>query len=105
MVHRLKVTTVGASLGVVLPDEVVADLEVKTDDTLYLTEASWAGYRLTTYDPETVPESVPEFDPEVTPEFERQMNRTENIFCDDEKIINDDEHFLRDLALRNLAKQ
>ena len=55
--NALKITTIGNSLGVVLPKEVLARLRVGKGDTVYLTEAP-DGFRLTPYDPE----------------FERQMN-------------------------------
>ncbi len=41
-----KVTTVGASPGVILTKEAMARLKVKKGDTLYLTEAPDGGYRL-----------------------------------------------------------
>jgi putative addiction module antidote len=47
----LKLTTVGNSLGVVLPKEIVARLKVEKGDMLYLTETP-DGYRLTPYSPE-----------------------------------------------------
>ena len=47
----LKVTTVGNSVGVVLPKEALAKLRVKKGDTLYLTESP-DGFRITAYDPE-----------------------------------------------------
>ena len=47
-----KVTTVGASSGVILTKEALARLRVKKGDRLYLTEAPDGGYRLTPYDPE-----------------------------------------------------
>ena len=48
--HRLKVTTVGNSAGVVLPKEVLARLKVGKGDSLYLTETP-GGYVLAPYDP------------------------------------------------------
>lgn len=47
----LKLTSIGNSLGVVLPREVTARLKIEKGDTLFLTEAA-DGYRLTPYDPE-----------------------------------------------------
>ncbi|MCG5241882.1 AbrB/MazE/SpoVT family DNA-binding domain-containing protein [Azospirillum doebereinerae] len=58
----LKVTTIGNSVGVVLPKEMTAKLKVKEGDTLYLAETP-DGYRLTPYDPE----------------FERQMQLAEEL--------------------------
>jgi putative addiction module antidote len=71
-----KVTTVGASSGVILTKEAMARLGVRKGDTLFLTEAPDGGYRLTPYDPE----------------FARQMALAEEIM-----------HADRD-ALRALAK-
>jgi putative addiction module antidote len=45
----LKVTTVGNSLGVVLPKEALSRLKVEKGDTLYLVETS-EGYQITPYD-------------------------------------------------------
>ena len=67
---KLKITTVGASAGVILNKEVMAKLKVKKGDFLYLTEAP-AGYRITPYDPE----------------FERQMKLAEEIMHDDRDIL------------------
>jgi len=67
---KLKITTVGASAGVILNKEVMARLRVKKGDSLFLTEAP-GGYRLTPYDPE----------------FERQMNLAEEIMHDDRDIL------------------
>ena len=67
---KLKVTTVGASAGIILNKEVMARLKVKKGDSLYLTEAP-DGYRLTPYDPE----------------FERQIQLAEDIMHDDRDIL------------------
>jgi putative addiction module antidote len=67
----LKVTTVGASAGVILNKEAMAHLKVQKGDTLYLTEAPDGGYRLTPYDPE----------------FERQMRLAEEIMHDDREVL------------------
>ncbi len=67
---KLKITTVGASAGLILNKEVMAKLKVKKGDLLYLTEAP-GGYRLTPYDPE----------------FERQMNLAEEIMHDDRDVL------------------
>lgn len=66
-----KITTVGASAGVILPKEALAYLKVKKGDTLYLTEAPDGGYRLTPYNPE----------------FERQMSLAEDIMHEDREIL------------------
>jgi putative addiction module antidote len=47
----LKVTKIGNSIGLVLPKEALARLNVTAGDTLFLTEAP-DGFRLTPYDPE-----------------------------------------------------
>ena len=67
---KLKITTVGASAGVILNKEVMAKLRVKKGDSLYLTEAP-DGYRLTPYNPE----------------FERQMKLAEDIMHEDRDLL------------------
>lgn len=47
----LKVTQIGNSLGVVLPRDVVANLDIQKGDTLHLTKSP-DGYRVTKTDPE-----------------------------------------------------
>ena len=69
--HSLKITTVGASAGVILNKEVMAHLKVRKGDTLYLTEAPDGGYRLTPYDPD----------------FARQMAMAEDIMHDDREVL------------------
>ena len=66
-----KITTVGASSGVILTKEAMARLRVKKGDTLFLTEAPDGGYRLTPYDPE----------------FARQMALAEDIMHDDREML------------------
>jgi putative addiction module antidote len=72
----LKVTTVGNSVGVVLPKEALATLHVTLGDILYLTEAA-GGFRITPYDPN----------------FERQMTAARGVMR------------RRRNALRELAKR
>lgn len=48
---KLKLTTVGNSVGVVLPKEVLAKLKAQKGDTLFLTETP-DGYEISVYDPE-----------------------------------------------------
>ncbi len=67
---KLKITTVGASAGIILNKEVMARLRVKKGDSLFLTEAP-GGYRVTPYDPD----------------FERQMTLAEEIMHDDRDIL------------------
>ena len=49
MATAVKVTTVGNSVGMVLPKEVLAALKVKKGDTLYLSETP-DGFLVTPYD-------------------------------------------------------
>ena len=49
---KLKVRPVGNSLGVVLPKETLARLNLKDGDVLYLTESPEGSMRITAYDPE-----------------------------------------------------
>lgn len=46
----LKLTTIGNSVGVVLPKEALDKLHVEKGDKVYLTESP-DGFRLTSYDP------------------------------------------------------
>ena len=69
--HPLKITTVGASAGVILNKQVMAHLKVRKGDTLYLTEAADGSYRLTPYDPD----------------FARQMALAEDIMHDDREVL------------------
>ncbi|WP_127077126.1 transcriptional regulator [Rhodomicrobium lacus] len=66
----LKITTVGASSGFILPKEAIARMKLKKGDSVYLTEAP-DGYRLTPYDPD----------------FERQMKIAEAVMHDDREIL------------------
>ena len=68
---KFKITTVGASSGVILPKEAMARLNVRKGDSLYLTEAPDGSYRLTPYNPD----------------FERQMNQAEAIMREDREIL------------------
>ncbi len=47
----LKLTTVGNSVGIVLPKEALERLNLEKGDKIFLTESP-DGYRLTPYDPE-----------------------------------------------------
>jgi putative addiction module antidote len=49
MATAVKVTTVGSSVGIVLPKEILSRLHVEKGDTLYITEAP-DGVRLSAYD-------------------------------------------------------
>jgi len=66
-----KITTIGASAGLILTKEAMAQLKVQKGDTLYLTEAPDGGYRLTPYNPE----------------FEQQMTLAEAIMHDDREVL------------------
>ncbi len=68
--HRMKVTTVGNSIGIVLGKEVLAKLRVRKGDVLYATETS-NGIELSPYDPE----------------FARQMDVAENIMREDRNVL------------------
>jgi len=50
-VVELKVTTIGRSAGIVLPQEFLTRLKVGKGDTLFLTESS-EGYLITAQDPD-----------------------------------------------------
>ena len=67
---KLKITTIGASAGLILNKEVMARLRVKKGDSLYLTEAP-GGFRVTPYDPE----------------FERQITAAEEIMHEDRNVL------------------
>ena len=47
---KTKVTTVGNSIGIVIPKEAVKRMKLHKGDTLYITETA-DGYAITPYDP------------------------------------------------------
>lgn len=49
---EVKVRRVGNSLGVVLPKEVIAQLETKEGASLYLSPLSGGGYQIAGHDPD-----------------------------------------------------
>ncbi len=49
--YTLKLTSIGNSVGVVLPKELLARLKLAKGDTVYVTESP-DGYRITPYDPD-----------------------------------------------------
>lgn len=51
MAYTVKVTTVGSSVGIVLPKELLAKLHIEKGDTLFVTETP-DGVQLTPYDEE-----------------------------------------------------
>jgi putative addiction module antidote len=63
MAIELKLRKVGNSLGVVLPKEALAHLKVEEGQSVYLTETTDGGYRVTS----------------GSPEFSRQMAVAEDI--------------------------
>jgi putative addiction module antidote len=67
---KLKITTIGASAGLILNKEIMTRLRVKKGDSLYLTEAP-GGFRITPYDPE----------------FERQITAAEEIMHQDRDLL------------------
>ena len=67
----VKITTVGASAGIILSKEALALMKVRKGDNLFLTETPDGGFRLTPYDPE----------------FERQMRLAEDILHEDREIL------------------
>ena len=68
--EKLKITTVGASAGVILSKAILARMKVSKGDALYLSEAP-GGYRLTPFNPE----------------FEEQMKAAESIMREDREIL------------------
>ena len=46
----LKLTQIGNSVGVILPKEMLAHMNVGKGDTLYVSEAATGGYHLSPYD-------------------------------------------------------
>lgn len=48
---KLKLTTIGSSVGVILPKEALSRLKVEKGDSIFLTEEK-DGFRVTPYDPE-----------------------------------------------------
>ncbi len=66
-----KLTTIGSSIGFILPKEVRDRLKVKKGDTLFLTEMPEGGYRLTPYNPD----------------FERQMRLAEEVMRADRDML------------------
>lgn len=62
MHFTLKLTQIGNSVGVVLPKEALAALQIGKGDSVFLTESP-DGYRITAYDPE----------------FAKQMSTAEDI--------------------------
>jgi putative addiction module antidote len=55
MATTVKITTIGNSVGIVLPKEILNHLHVEKGDSLYITESP-AGIQLTPYDEDFVAE-------------------------------------------------
>ena len=66
----LKLTTIGNSLGVVLPREILSRLHVDKGDRLYVTESP-DGITLTPY----------------RPDFAEQMDRAETVIRDNRDVL------------------
>lgn len=67
---KLKVLTVGSSVGIVLPKDVLMRLKVKKGSSLFLTESP-DGFRITPYDPE----------------FERQMELARKVMHERRDVL------------------
>lgn len=67
---KLKVTTVGNSIGVVLPKELLTELRIEKGDSLYVTETPH-GIELSPYNPE----------------FAEQMDAAECIMREDRDVL------------------
>lgn len=50
--NKLKVTTIGSSVGVVIPKDMLTRLNISKGDYLYVVEAADGGYHLTSFDPD-----------------------------------------------------
>ena len=70
MISTLKITTVGNSVGVVLPKEILSKLRVDKGDTLYVIETP-EGIELTAY----------------RPDFAAQMDAAETIMRDNRDVL------------------
>jgi len=68
----LKLRKVGNSVGVLLPQEVLAALDVDQGDTLFFTKSP-DGYRVTPYDPD----------------FERQMEVAQMVMRRDRNLLHE----------------
>jgi putative addiction module antidote len=69
--HALKLTTVGSSLGFIMPKAAQEYMKVKKGDTVYLTQAPDNSFCLTPY----------------SPEFERKMKLAERIMSEDREML------------------
>ena len=69
--HAFKLTTVGSSLGFIVPKAVQDHMKIKKGDTVYLTEAPDGSFRLTPY----------------SPDFEHKMKLAERIMDEDREML------------------
>ena len=67
---QAKITTIGNSVGIILPKEALAKLKVQKGDSIYLSETA-EGYNLSAYDKE----------------FIAQMTVAEQIMHDDKDVL------------------
>ncbi|MFN7096621.1 MAG: AbrB/MazE/SpoVT family DNA-binding domain-containing protein [Gammaproteobacteria bacterium] len=70
MMKQVKVTTIGNSLGLILPKEILMKLHLKKGDEVYFTETPM-GYVLTPYDEK----------------FVEQMKRAEKIMHENKDVL------------------
>ena len=70
--HALKLTQIGNSVGILLPKEVLARLNMEKGDLIYLTESA-VGVRLTPHDPS----------------FEVQMKAARAIMCKRRNVLHE----------------
>ena len=70
MTNTLKVTTVGNSVGIVLPKEILEKLRVQKGDTLFALETT-NGIELTAYNPEVA----------------KQMEMAEKVMREDRDVL------------------
>ena len=70
MINTLKLTTVGNSVGVVLPKEILSKLRVEKGDTLYVVETA-EGIELTAY----------------RPDFAAQMDAAEEVMRENRDVL------------------
>ncbi|MEJ7846615.1 MAG: AbrB/MazE/SpoVT family DNA-binding domain-containing protein [Pyrinomonadaceae bacterium] len=70
MTSKLKITTIGNSIGIVLPKDVLEKLRVSKGDSLFATETS-TGIELSAYNPEMA----------------RQMEAAEKIMREDRDVL------------------
>ena len=70
MTNTLKITTIGNSVGIVLPKEILEKLRVQKGDTLFALETT-NGIELTAYNPE----------------FAKQMEMAEKVMREDRDVL------------------